>query len=270
MKVSAASVLTRKTLITRKFGTDAWRNLFRDVAVSNSSFRRPITDGTMIPLGQYLAFHDELVRRFYPDGKIALLELGAESARWALVEGPLKHFIQDTGIESLVAAMPKLWQRYFAETESRSEVTLNDSGVEFHVHDLPTWHPYFEHFVIGYMREMLEIYCANPVAARPLTAGHGTEYGYLLATDPVLDSTPMNDPPRSRRAGASRAGNALTDRELEVIRLVGMGKTNGEIAALLGISQKTVQHHVAHSYDKLGIYSRAGATLWLAERGLAG
>jgi DNA-binding NarL/FixJ family response regulator len=53
-----------------------------------------------------------------------------------------------------------------------------------------------------------------------------------------------------------------------VLRLVGTGKTNREIALVLSISQKTVQHHVAHAYDKLGLYSRAGAALWLAERGL--
>jgi len=51
---------------------------------------------------------------------------------------------------------------------------------------------------------------------------------------------------------------------------VGLGKTNREIAEILRLSQKTVQHHVAHAYDKVGVYSRAGATLWLVESGLSG
>jgi DNA-binding NarL/FixJ family response regulator len=51
----------------------------------------------------------------------------------------------------------------------------------------------------------------------------------------------------------ARPASTLTDRELEVLRLVGAGKTNREIAFLLNISAKTVQHHVAHAYDKLGI-----------------
>ncbi len=61
----------------------------------------------------------------------------------------------------------------------------------------------------------------------------------------------------------------LSDRELEVVRLVARGKTNKEIGALLGISARTVQNHVAHIYDKLGVYSRAGAALWVMENGLA-
>ena len=74
----------------------------------------------------------------------------------------------------------------------------------------------------------------------------------------------------AERGRLLRPRKAVTAREMEVLQLVGAGKTNREIAFVLRISEKTVQHHVAHAYDKLGIYSRAGATLWLAERGLLG
>ncbi|KYF69725.1 hypothetical protein BE11_26305 [Sorangium cellulosum] len=257
-------------MVSRRFGSEAWRGLFRDVATTNPWFRQPITASSLVPLPDFLAFHDELVRRFYPEGKEALLELGAESARWALVDGPLKRFVQDPGITSLVATVQNLWHRYFAETSSRSEASLGESGVEFRVRGLPTWHPYLEYFVIGYTKEVLEIHCANPVWAHRVTEGHGTAYDYLLSTDPA----PI--PPRSsEHAGAGRgrllrARKALTARELEVLQLVGAGKTNREIGCVLRISEKTVQHHVAHAYDKLGLYSRAGATLWLAEQGLLG
>ena len=46
------------------------------------------------------------------------------------------------------------------------------------------------------------------------------------------------------------------------------GKTNQEIAADLGISVKTIGHHVQHVYDKAGVRSRAAATLWAFEQGL--
>ncbi|MGK4006475.1 response regulator transcription factor [Sorangium sp. So ce1036] len=270
MKVSGTTILTRKTLVSRRFGSEAWRGFFRDVALTNPSFRRPVTASSLVPLPEFLAFHDELVRRFYPDSKEAHFDLGVESARWALVDGPLKHFVPDPEITSLVATIPNLWHRYFAETDSRSEAILSESGVEFRVRGLPAWHPYFEEFVIGYTKEMLELYCANPVWTHRLTEVRGTTYGYLLATDPVPSA-----PPSSERSGAGRCRllrprKALTARELEVLRLVGAGKTNREIAIVLRISEKTVQHHVAHAYDKLGVYSRAGATLWLAERGLLG
>jgi HD-GYP domain-containing protein (c-di-GMP phosphodiesterase class II) len=63
-------------------------------------------------------------------------------------------------------------------------------------------------------------------------------------------------------------GVGLTARELEVLRLLAIGKSNLEIGTLLGISARTVQNHVAHVYDKIGAHSRAGATLYAVERGL--
>ena len=60
----------------------------------------------------------------------------------------------------------------------------------------------------------------------------------------------------------------LTDREVEVLRLVARGRSNKQIAAVLGISAKTVQHHVAHVYAKIGVSSRAGAALFATEHGL--
>jgi DNA-binding CsgD family transcriptional regulator len=266
MKVSGTSILTRKTLVTREFGTEAWHGFFRDLAIAHPSFRRPLTARSLVPLPDFLAFHDELVHRFYPQGQDALFGLGVESARWALVDGPLKDFVRDPELPSLVESFPKLWHRYFIETDSASSASLTDAGIEFKVRDLPAWHPYFEHFVIGYMKEMLELYCANPVQAHRLSSGRGRGYGYLLATDPVFVPSSRTVEPRVR---AVRAKRAPTARELEVLSFVGAGKTNREIALILGLSPKTVQHHVAHAYDKLGIYSRAGAALWLAERGLA-
>jgi HD-GYP domain-containing protein (c-di-GMP phosphodiesterase class II)/DNA-binding CsgD family transcriptional regulator len=60
----------------------------------------------------------------------------------------------------------------------------------------------------------------------------------------------------------------LSDREVEVLRLVARGKSNREIGDLLGISPRTVQNHVAHIYDKIGVYSRAGAALFVTEQAL--
>lgn len=286
MKVNGTVLLTRKALVTKRYGSEAWHGLFRDLASSHACFRRPITAHSSVPLPEFLAFHDELIRRFYPGGRNSLFALGSHSARFAHLEGPLKHFVRDTDITSLVATIPKLWPRYFSETESRSEAVLTEAGVEFKVRDLPAWHPYFEHFVIGYNKEVLELHCANPISTRRTTSGRGTTYGYLFAVDPSGDenaeeaaasATDPSTPPSSHRRSQTtkrravlRAQRPITDRELEVLRLVGRGKTNREIAFLLRISEKTVQNHVSHAYDKLGIYSRAGATLWLAERGLAG
>jgi len=60
----------------------------------------------------------------------------------------------------------------------------------------------------------------------------------------------------------------LSQRELQVLRLLAAGKTNRDIAEGLFISEKTVARHVSNIFDKLGVSSRAGATAWAYQRNL--
>jgi putative nucleotidyltransferase with HDIG domain len=60
----------------------------------------------------------------------------------------------------------------------------------------------------------------------------------------------------------------LTDREVEVLRLLARGRSNKEIASALGISPRTAQHHVIHIYQKIDRNSRAGAALFATEQRL--
>ena len=66
--------------------------------------------------------------------------------------------------------------------------------------------------------------------------------------------------PGSRVRAAWPAG--LTDREVEVLRLVAAGLSNREIAANLSISPRTAEHHVQHIYTKIGVSTRAGAAMF--------
>jgi DNA-binding CsgD family transcriptional regulator len=68
---------------------------------------------------------------------------------------------------------------------------------------------------------------------------------------------------------STKRDDALTDREVEVLRLVATGKTNRAIATSLGISEKTVARHVSNIFLKLGLSSRAAATAYVYEHGLA-
>jgi DNA-binding CsgD family transcriptional regulator len=71
---------------------------------------------------------------------------------------------------------------------------------------------------------------------------------------------------RVRRQGAWPAG--LTNREVEVLRLLTLGLTNREIAARLVLSPKTVGAHVEHIYAKTGASNRATAGLFAMQHGL--
>jgi HD-GYP domain-containing protein (c-di-GMP phosphodiesterase class II)/DNA-binding CsgD family transcriptional regulator len=62
--------------------------------------------------------------------------------------------------------------------------------------------------------------------------------------------------------------NGLSDREVQVLRLVARGRSNKQIAAELAISARTVQHHVMHIYDKIGVSSRAAAALFATDHSL--
>lgn len=61
----------------------------------------------------------------------------------------------------------------------------------------------------------------------------------------------------------------LTDREIEVLRLVSTGLNNRGIAALLFIAESTVKTHVEHIIGKLGVSDRVQAAVWAARHGLA-
>ncbi len=67
--------------------------------------------------------------------------------------------------------------------------------------------------------------------------------------------------------GESRPGG-LTEREIEVLRLVAGGKTNREIAAELVISERTVDRHVSNIFTKLDVSTRAAATAFAYEHDL--
>ena len=60
----------------------------------------------------------------------------------------------------------------------------------------------------------------------------------------------------------------LTTREVEILRLVGAGKTNKEIAAELQISERTARTHVSNILSKLDLTSRTQAALWAVREGL--
>ena len=62
----------------------------------------------------------------------------------------------------------------------------------------------------------------------------------------------------------------LTSREVEVLGLLARGCQNKEIARRLVVTPKTVSTHVEHIYSKLGVSSRAGATLFATQQGLVG
>jgi HD-GYP domain-containing protein (c-di-GMP phosphodiesterase class II) len=83
------------------------------------------------------------------------------------------------------------------------------------------------------------------------------------AVDAVLNAAGHRVSKRPRELPAG-----LTPRELEVLLAVARGQSNQAIGDDLGISVRTVGHHVQHVYTKAGVRTRAAATLWAFEQDL--
>jgi HD-GYP domain-containing protein (c-di-GMP phosphodiesterase class II)/DNA-binding CsgD family transcriptional regulator len=73
---------------------------------------------------------------------------------------------------------------------------------------------------------------------------------------------------RSRDQPKREWPGGLTEREVEVLRLVARGASNRAAAEQLGISPKTVGHHVQHVYSKIGVSTRAGAAVFAMQNDL--
>jgi DNA-binding NarL/FixJ family response regulator len=74
---------------------------------------------------------------------------------------------------------------------------------------------------------------------------------------------------RHGRRESTRANPAgLTERQLEVVRLLAEGLTNGEIAERLVVSPRTAEHHVAAVLGKLGVPTRRAAVRRAGELGV--
>ena len=60
----------------------------------------------------------------------------------------------------------------------------------------------------------------------------------------------------------------LTSREIEILQLVLAGYTNKAIAAEIYISEKTVEFHLDHIYNKVGVRTRLMAGVWAMQQGI--
>ena len=92
-----------------------------------------------------------------------------------------------------------------------------------------------------------------------------------LAASLTTDHSLKRATPERRQLGdfSLRSGQALTEREIEVLRLLAHGQSNPQIAKSLVISRKTVEHHLEHIYNKIGVTCRTSAVVYAVQQGIA-
>lgn len=122
-----------------------------------------------------------------------------------------------------------------------------------------------------YLREALRAgasaYVLKRAAAKELVGAIQTVRQGQSYLDPALTRTLISDYVRQVER-VDEAPDSLTDRELEVLKLVAEGFTNRQIALKLTISIKTVQTHRANLMDKLNLHDRTELVRYAIRRGL--
>ena len=99
--------------------------------------------------------------------------------------------------------------------------------------------------------------------------------GYALTLEQAIEfaletPAPREEvaPLRTLRQTAKQAAGGLTAREREVAALIAQGKSNREIAAVLVLSERTIEGHVSNIFNKLGFNARTQIAAWAVEKGL--
>jgi DNA-binding NarL/FixJ family response regulator len=88
-----------------------------------------------------------------------------------------------------------------------------------------------------------------------------------LVLDPEVARVAMEEA-GPEKPGEADPYEALTDREKQVLKLVAEGRSNKEVAELLGISVKTAMSHREHVMEKLGVHNRTELVRFAIKRGV--
>jgi DNA-binding CsgD family transcriptional regulator len=118
------------------------------------------------------------------------------------------------------------------------------------------WLP-LDRILPGTLRQRLRISDASP-------KGAPTEVGTSISVESPTSTTP----PLLAEKPAVSLAEPLSPRELEVLRLVGEGLSNQEIAARLNVAASTVKTHINNIFGKLGVETRVQAINRAREAGL--
>ena len=130
-----------------------------------------------------------------------------------------------------------------------------------------------EEYVVRALRAGATGYLLKDLPARELADAVRLTHAGVMQFDPAaaarlasaLDRAPDRAP---GSAGPGSAGQVLTAREVEVLRLVATGATNREIAERLYVSEGTVKNHISRVLGRLGLRDRTQAALYARDHGL--
>src|SRR4051794_6454151 len=111
-------------------------------------------------------------------------------------------------------------------------------------------------------------YVLKDAEAEEVAAAVRAAYAGEVPLDPAVARL-LAQRMRAKKSGEGEPVEPLTDREKDVMRLLGQGMSNKEIGAALFITERTARTYVSNILGKLGLASRTQAALWAVEHKLA-
>lgn len=122
-------------------------------------------------------------------------------------------------------------------------------------------------YVFALLKEGADGYVLKTAGAEALVQAVRDVNAGTAALSPEIATKVVRQMGQQGPSGAADQTEPLTEREIEVLRLAAHGMTNREIGRELGISHRTVQGHLANTYDKLQVNSRTEAVTEALKRG---
>ncbi len=130
-----------------------------------------------------------------------------------------------------------------------------------------------EEYIVKSLTAGARGYLLKDIPAHDLAQAVRLTYAGIYQLSPSVAGKLVGQLAAYKPGGAPAASDAktrvdLTDRELEVLKLVATGATNREIAEKLSVSEGTVKNHMSNILTRLGLRDRLQAALFAREHGL--
>jgi hypothetical protein len=194
MTVKGSAFLARKFLLEKEFGdlhgSARARSMFEEVVAAVPSLPAQILATTPIPMGAYLQFQDELLRRHFKNDPRAFFRFGEASAEWSLTNGPYRRLVADRDIVSLAAQGAVFYRNYYDTGFSVTAFEGDHVSQRLQGIPAPFHHVFLEYATVGYFKRALEMVTSVPIRierVRGFSVGDpDIHYRHVFEKPPVL------------------------------------------------------------------------------------